>query len=59
MLKFQFCLDRINRIDRILAWRTGDTEDGVFSMENRRSRRKSGVAIPDPAESPASPALPA
>jgi len=23
-------LDRINRIDRILAWRTGDTEDGAF-----------------------------
>ena len=24
MLRFQFCLDRINRIDRILAWRTGE-----------------------------------
>ena len=23
-------LDRINRIDRILAWRTGETEDGAF-----------------------------
>jgi hypothetical protein len=23
-------LDRINKINRILAWRTGDTEDGVF-----------------------------
>ena len=44
-----------------LAWRTGDTEDGfwpgeqeiqkmVFGLEKRRSRRKTGVAIPDPAE---------
>ena len=23
-------LARVNRIDRILAWRTGDTEDRVF-----------------------------
>ncbi len=39
-------LDRINMINRILAWRTGDTEDRVFGMENRGSRRKTGVAAP-------------
>ena len=27
-------LDRINRIDRILAWRTGDTEDGFWHGEH-------------------------
>ncbi len=34
--------DRINMINRILAWRTGDTEDGFWPGEQERQEEDWG-----------------
>ena len=59
-------LDRINRIDRILAWRTGEA-GGILGLLHpalsrlRRSLRSGDTQTPPKADlnSPESPALPA
>ena len=42
-------LDRINKINMILAWRTGDTEDGVLAWRTGEAGGRLRLP-PDPAE---------
>ena len=39
-------LDRINKINRILAWRTGDTEDGFWHGEQEKQEEDWGCRTP-------------
>ena len=38
-------LDRINKINRILAWRTGDTEDGFWLGEQEKQEEDWGCHL--------------
>ena len=39
-------LDRINKINRILAWRTGDTEDGFLAWRTGEAGGRLGLPHP-------------